>query len=99
MTSVFDGLKFTSHCLDHWVIDLRSEFNTVSISIVFWEDTASELSSAKSRVVLKRESAMSLTYIKNKRAHKTEPWGTPAFKMRVSEKDEFIKTRWLLFER
>lgn len=58
-----------------------------------------ELSSAKSRVRLKRFSVISLTYTKNNKGPKTEPCGTPADTLRILEEAELICTFCFLDER
>ena len=58
-----------------------------------------KLSSVNNRTRLKRFSAMSFTYTKNRSGPNTERWATPAFTDRREEVAEFILTLCFLEDR
>ena len=62
------------------------------MSLKFVAEKNTELSSANNRTRLKRFSAVSFIYTKNRSGPNTEPWGTPAFTDRREEVAEFILT-------
>ena len=73
--------------LDHFEISLRAWLIIPWRSSIFEVVEANEVSSANKRAMLNRFWVISLTYTRNKRGPRTEPWGTPAFTCLPSEYD------------
>ena len=69
-----------------------------SISSKLDAEQNKELSSANNLVKLNNEDEISFTKIKNRRGHKTEPLGTPAFTFLNYDVHDFMTTLCLLSE-
>ena len=93
MASVFKALDDISHCLVHAERICQSWLIIPCKSATDDAEQKRELSSANKRVKLSSDSAMSLTYIKNSRGPRTEPWGTPASTGFNVEEQDLITTR------
>ena len=92
-TSVFEGLKDTSHSfaqilrLDRSLFNLFAD-NTGSVTI-----SRSDVSSANRFASVARLSVMSLTWTKKRRGPSIDPWGTPASMGRRGDDAPLMTTR------
>ena len=81
MVSVFCGLKYTSHFVDHACNFTRSSLSMYAVSCGSSTIKYRQVSSANFIVEL---ISVSMSFMKtmNKRGPKIDPWGTPTFMSR-----------------
>ena len=75
---VFSGLNVTSHCLAQFDKSCISWLIIPAMSSMCAAEKEREISSANSLVQLRRCSAISFMYTRNKRGPRTDPCGTPS---------------------
>jgi hypothetical protein len=79
MVSVFCGLKFTSHFVDHACNFTRSLLSVCAVSCGLSTIKYRLVSSANNFIVELISVSMSFMKTINKRGPRIDPWGTPAF--------------------
>ena len=85
-TSVFAALKVTFHKSDYISNSRRSLDNVVCTALGFLEEHNSIVSSANKEIEDLMFVPMSLTYTKKSKGPSTDPWGTPQFACKCSER-------------
>ena len=96
MVSVFCGLKFTSHFVDHACNFTRSSLSVCAVSCGSSTIKYRLVSSANNFIVELISVSMSFMKTMNKRGPRIDPWGTPAFMSRQLEVELLITTRCFL---